>query len=1010
MGDDNAELQRRLQQLDHELEEGDITQKGYEKRRTAILSNFFTPQQLADLKGEGDLGGFRFHSPSTSIGSGEGAHAKSSSYGSITLGPYAGGIAQEYNAQEYNAQSDYSNGSSRTETAGRPMTPGAYDAGPPSQVQRFQEQQLGMRPQQLQVKNSYGSFDRRESQGSEYSSPDSTMVGSSNQSYAFNPDRQQSAQWGSPEGSRQSTMLDSSQQGYFSDFTQQQLMDDDRPRESYGGPQRYSQSEALSPSAIVPPPLVRGNQLPATPSHQLPLEPRDVPFAVYDPHNSHIPMSKFDNIGAVLRHRGKTQAKQPAYWVVDFRGKELSSITWEKLASRAEKVAQLIRDKSNLYRGDRVALVYKDTEVIDFAIALFGCFIAGVVAVPINNVEDYQKLALLLTTTQAHLALTTDTNLKELQRDMATQKQKWPAGVEWWKTNEFGTYSYKKKDETHLQVPDLAYIEFSRAPTGDLRGVVLSHRTIMHQMACLCAIVSTIPAKENVDTFSTTLRGADGMLMAPRPGKGEIILSYLDPREGCGLILGVLLGAYGGHTTVWLESKTVDTPGMYAHLITKYRATILAADYPGLKRAAYNYQQDPMATRNFVKKMEPNFGNLKICLIDCLTVDSEFHEILADRWLKPMRNQRARDLVAPMLCLPEHGGMIISVRDWLGGEERMGCVLSMEEEQDEDSDDDQATAVPGMNGFTSLLDGTTSEKKYSKRKRSRAELSEVLLDKESLKTNEVVVLAMGDDVRKRANETGTVRVGAFGYPIPDATLALVDPETNLLCAPYTVGEIWVDSPSLSGGFWALPKHTENIFHARPFKFMAGSPTPVLVEPEFLRTGLLGCIIEGKMFVLGLYEDRIRQRVEWVEHGQMQHEIEHRYFFVQHLVLSVMKAVPKIYDCSAFDAYVNGEFLPIVLIETQAASTAPTTTGGPPRQLDIPFLDSLSERLMEVLYQEHHLRVYCVMITAPNTLPRSSRMEGETSATCFVEKNSTTEIFLVCMSNSAWSVLCRTSAW
>src|SRR6201999_1018558 len=63
------------------------------------------------------------------------------------------------------------------------------------------------------------------------------------------------------------------------------------------------------------------------------------------------------------------------------------------------------------------------------------------------------------------------------------------------------------------------------------------------------------------------------------------------------------------------------------------------------------------------------------------------------------------------------------------------------------------------------------------------------------------------------------------------------------------------------------------------------------------------------------------------------------------------------------------YLPFILLETQAASTAPTTAGGPPRQLDIPLLDSLSERVMEVLYQEHHLRVYCVMITAPNQLPR-----------------------------------------
>ena len=952
MAEDNPDLQARLQELDHELEDGDITRKGYEKRRTAILSEFLSPQQLEHLREDS---GSPVH----------GGHAKTDSYGSIMAGPYASNNGHGYDGHG----NEYGDGAAKYSA---PQPASGYDTGPPSQVQRFQERELGVRPQAAQRQSSYGSEGRPTSQGSHYSSPEATMVG--NGSFAFNPDEKQQQGWVSPEGSsRVSTMLDSSQQGYFSDFTGQQQMDNDPPpRESYGGPQRYSQNEALSPSAIVPPPLLGRDDLPGVPAHLAPLEPRDVPFAVYDPHNGNIPMSKFDNIATVLRHRGKMQAKQPAYWVVDSRGKEVSSITWDKLASRAEKVAQVIRDKSNLRRGDRVALVYKDTEVIDFAIALLGCFIAGVVAVPINNVDDYQKLSLLLTTTQAHLALTTDNNLKAFARDISAQRLKWPTDVEWWKTNEFGSYSYKKKDDGGpLHVPDLAYIEFSRAPTGDLRGVVLSHRTIMHQMACLSAIISTIPATKNVDTFSSTLRREDGTLIAPRQGRGEIILSYLDPREGCGLILGVLLGVYGGHTTVRLESKTVDTPGMYAHLITKYRATIMVADYPGLKRAAYNYQQDPMATRNFKKNMEPNFGSVKSCLIDCLTVDSEFHEILADRWLKPMRNQRARELVAPMLCLPEHGGMIISVRDWLGGEDRMGCPLSIEEDQEDQDSDDEVVNVGPTNGYTSLLDGTNSEKKHSKRNffRTRKEPSEVLLDKESLKTNEVVVLAMGEEASKRSNEPGLVRAGAFGYPIPDATLAVVDPETNLLCAPFTIGEIWVDSPSLSGGFWALPKHTETIFHARPYRFVEGSPTPVLVEPEFLRTGLLGCVIEGKIFVLGLYEDRIRQRVEWMEHGQLQHEIEHRYFFVQHLVVSVMKTVPKTYDCSAFDAHVNGEYLPIILIETQAASTAPTATGGPPRQLNIPFLDSLSERVMEVLYHEHHLRVYCVMMTAPNTLPR-----------------------------------------
>ncbi|KAL2164025.1 hypothetical protein VTH06DRAFT_3239 [Thermothelomyces fergusii] len=794
--------------------------------------------------------------------------------------------------------------------------------------------------------------------------------------YAFNPE-QHSLGYGNqpqqnPYDSRTGTMLDS--QAYFSDFAGQAY--DPAAPEEYGGPQRYSSSDVFSPTAAMAPPMLTTNDLPPPDALRflMPLEPRELPFAIHDPHDETVPMSNFDNIAAVLRHRGRTAAKLPAYWVLDNKGKEIASITWDKLALRAEKVAQVIRDKSSLYRGDRVALVYRDAEIIDFAIALLGCFIAGVVAVPINDLQDYAKLNLILTSTQAHLALTTDNNLKAFQRDITAQKLNWPKGVEWWKTNEFGSYHSKRKDDIPpLSVPDLAYIEFSRAPTGDLRGVVLSHRTIMHQMACISAIVSSAPGNGPADTFDKSLRDKNGRLIGGGAGS-EVLLSYLDARQGIGMILGVLWTVYGGHTTVWLENKAVEVPGLYAHLITKYKPTVMAADYPGLKRAAYNYQADPMATRNFKKGMEPNFQSVKLCLIDTLTVDSEFNELLADRWFRPLRNTRSREVVAPMLCLPEHGGMLISVRDWLGGEERMGCPLKLdsraesgpEDEKEKEKEKKEEEKPAPSNGFSTLLGQSTT---ITKEERAKMELSEVLLDKEALKTNEVVVVAIGDEVNKRAaSEPGTIRIGAFGYPIPDATLAIVDPETGLLSSPNTVGEIWVDSPSLSGGFWALPKHTEQIFHARPYKFEPGDPTPTPVEPEFLRTGLLGAIIEGKVYVLGLYEDRIRQRVEWVEDGGAENT-EHRYFFVQHIVVSIMRNVPKIFDCSAFDVFVNEEHLPVVVLETQAASTAPTANGGPPRQLDTALLDSLAERCMDVLLQEHNLRVYCVMITAPNSLPR-----------------------------------------
>jgi len=952
----SAELQAKLQELDHELEEGDITRKGYEKRRTVLLSQYLGPDASA-AREEGTR--------PQSLVSSDASGSRSASLAALSGAPPP--LQPSQASQNPQDPQDLLSASHHDAAVSQ------YMAYPPSQVGRFQEKQLGLRTTSLQRHAS------QLSQGSETFLPhpqtpdfgysrEGTMLAN----YAFNPDTHPGPLDGpgSPSDlSRRSTMLDA-HQGYFSDFTGQQMHDGP---DAYGGPNRYSTGDAFSPTAGIPPPMMNPNDLPAGAADtMLPLEPRDLPFDVFDPHNHNVMMSQFDNIGAVLRHRGRLQPRATAFWVLDAKGKEMASITWEKVASRAEKVAKVIRDKSNLYRGDRVALVYRDTEIIEFVVALMGCFIAGVVAVPINSVDDYQKLILLLTTTQAHLALTTDNNLKAFHRDISQNRLKWPSGVEWWKTNEFGSFHPKKHDDTPaLQVPEVAYIEFSRAPTGDLRGVVLSHRTIMHQMACISAVISTIPEKENYhqDMFSAHLRDSEGRFVAPPQPRNptEIILTYLDPRESAGLILSVLFGVYGGHTTVWSEAPTMETPGLYAHLITKYKATILIADYPGLKRAAYNYQQDPMATRNFKKNSEPNFGSVKICLIDTLTVDCEFHEILGDRWFRPMRNPRARDLIAPMLCLPEHGGMIIAVRDWLGGEERMGCALSIV--QEESDDEDKREEISAANGYSSLIGGGTTKNtlKEKKKKQDSTELTEILLDKEALKMNDVVVLAIGAEASKRANEPGTMRVGAFGYPIPDATLAVVDPETNLLCSAYSIGEIWVDSPSLSGGFWQLQKHTETIFHARPYRFVEGSPTPQLLELEFLRTGLLGCVVEGKIFVLGLYEDRIRQRVEWVEHGQS--EAEHRYFFVQHLVKSIMKAVPKIYDCSAFDSYVNGEYLPIILIETQAASTAPTNPGGPPQQLDIPFLDSLSERCMEILYQEHHLRVYCVMITAPNTLPR-----------------------------------------
>src|SRR5688572_31906732 len=52
---------------------------------------------------------------------------------------------------------------------------------------------------------------------------------------------------------------------------------------------------------------------------------------------------------------------------------------------------------------------------------------AGVVAVPINAVEDFKELVFILETTESKLALTTEHNHKVFTRDLLAQKKELPA-------------------------------------------------------------------------------------------------------------------------------------------------------------------------------------------------------------------------------------------------------------------------------------------------------------------------------------------------------------------------------------------------------------------------------------------------------------------------------------------------------------------------------------------------------------------------------------------------------
>ncbi|KAG0223249.1 hypothetical protein BGW42_006007, partial [Actinomortierella wolfii] len=684
----------------------------------------------------------------------------------------------------------------------------------------------------------------------------------------------------------------------------------------------------------------------------LPLEPRPILEPAIDD-TTMTPMSRFLNILEILRFRGLYQGANKAFSVVDVKGRETASWTWEKLQGRAEKISQSIIEKTQLRRGSRVALVYRKSEIMDFLAAFFGCMMAGMTAVPINVIEEFAEMTYILTYTNAELALTTEYNHKALTRDLAMHKGvDWPLGVQWWKTDTLGSWHPKKKEGwPDIELPDLAYIEYSKAPNGELKGVAVSHRTVLSQCHAIKQALGTPQhAQQNGSPVFMTSRTqsnatTDSMHTLPSPAspsgrpmpdtfKGDTVLTWLEPRQQVGLVLGGLLGLYRGSHTIFIHSGVTDTPGLWQHCAQRYKITMALGDYEGVRELLRFRPGEDMK-----QKMEP-LTSLRKFLIDTVMVRPLLDQRFANEFLTDLGVPNPQQVVVPMSSLPEHGGMILSMRDHLLFP-RGADVIDFGFEYD----------IPR---------GPLPEPGSKPRPRGHSPASDAichyLLDRGALKSNVIQILATGEEALARASERGVVLVGAFGYAMPRATLAVVDPETTALCQPNRVGEIWVDSPSIAFGFWELPKHSQSIFHALPLIVPVDTMIPEVYDPVpagFLRTGLLGGLIEGRVVIFGLYEDRIQQEIVDLDHPEI---VEYDYHYTPDLANTILDRIVGFTACIAFEVFVNTEHLPVICAETPRSQRSD--------------LVKLADFAMQAMVDYHGLRLYCIAIAPSGTLPRS----------------------------------------
>ena len=177
-----------------------------------------------------------------------------------------------------------------------------------------------------------------------------------------------------------------------------------------------------------------------------------------------------------------------------------------------------------------------------------------------------------------------------------------------------------------------------------------------------------------------------------------------------------------------------------------------------------------------------------------------------------------------------------------------------------------------------------------------------------------------------------------GEATPDHEIVIVDPEKQTPCKSDRIGEIWIAGPSVAQGYWNQPEDSEQTFRAR-LADNGGGP--------FLRTGDLGFIHAGQLFVTGRLKDLIiiRGRNHYPQDIERTAQRSHE----------ALRA-----DCgAAFAVEVGGEERLVVVQEVERRYI---------RKLDA---DAVIGAIRQSVSREHEIQAYAVVLIKTSSLPKTT---------------------------------------
>lgn len=204
------------------------------------------------------------------------------------------------------------------------------------------------------------------------------------------------------------------------------------------------------------------------------------------------------------------------------------------------------------------------------------------------------------------------------------------------------------------------------------------------------------------------------------------------------------------------------------------------------------------------------------------------------------------------------------------------------------------------------------------------------VEKAALEQNQVIPTNLTDATAQK--------LVSCGQPLGDLHVVIANPKTLTKCSPSEVGEIWVAGSSVTQGYWRKSQQTQSTFQA----YLQDTH-----EGPFLRTGDLGFLQAGELFVTGRLKDLII--IRGCNH------------YPQDIELSVENSHPALQpNCSAaFSVDIADEERLVVVQEVKRSYL---------RHLDI---KEVAAAIRQAITQNHELQVYGVLLLKPGGVPKTS---------------------------------------